>query len=118
MSNSPLSYTDPTGMAQAGPGCNVGGVMCLEADGGGFSEAQLDHPQPVRFRVTVPVLRPVIGEGPWYRTSYRHDWWGVGYDLGAAFVFDYVSYSLEGTRTASARVLTSGVGDRPRSNRP
>ena len=29
VSNSPLSYTDPTGMVQAGPGCNVGGVMCL-----------------------------------------------------------------------------------------
>ena len=36
VSNSPLSYTDPTGMVQAGPGCNVGGVMCLGSNGGGF----------------------------------------------------------------------------------
>ena len=37
VANSPLSHADPTGLFRAGPGCNVHGVMCLEADGGGFS---------------------------------------------------------------------------------
>ncbi len=38
--NAPTSYVDPTGLFRAGPGCNVGGVMCLDGGGGGgFSTA-------------------------------------------------------------------------------
>ena len=36
VSNSPMSHVDPSGMIQAGPGCNIGGVMCL---GGGSGAA-------------------------------------------------------------------------------
>ena len=37
VSNSPMSLVDPSGMIQAGPGCNIGPVMCLDGGGGGAS---------------------------------------------------------------------------------
>ena len=39
VSNSPMSFVDPSGLVRAGPGCNIGPVMCLDgggASGGGF----------------------------------------------------------------------------------
>ena len=42
VSNSPLSFVDPGGQFQAGVGCNVGYVMCMDGggntSGGGFSQ--------------------------------------------------------------------------------
>ena len=35
VSNSPMSLVDPSGMVQAGPGCNIGPVMCLDDGGSG-----------------------------------------------------------------------------------
>ena len=35
VSNSPMSFVDPSGLVQAGPGCNIGPVMCLDGGGGG-----------------------------------------------------------------------------------
>ena len=34
VSNSPMSFVDPSGLVQAGPGCNIGPVMCLDGGGG------------------------------------------------------------------------------------
>ncbi len=70
VANSPLSFTDPTGMVRAGSGCNVG-VMCLDDGGGGFGEQATTHPVLTHQRVRLPVLRwtpapswggPIIGD--------------------------------------------------------
>ena len=37
VSNSPMSFVDPSGMIRAGLGCNIGPVMCLDGGGGGAS---------------------------------------------------------------------------------
>ena len=126
VSNSPLSYTDPTGMVQAGPGCNVGGVMCLESGGGGFAEQDLTYPRQVRHTVAIPIARPSLGQ--------RHGWgyrWGHGTgpvlgEGGYAWVFggpyggsglgyelDTVFVTVEGVIDASFRPQFQGVGARP-----
>ena len=37
VSNSPMSLVDPSGLVRAGPGCNIGPVMCLDGGGAGAS---------------------------------------------------------------------------------
>ena len=73
VSNSPLSYVDPGGQFQAGIGCNVGYVMCMNGggntSGGGGGSSQGSETATIRtFKVhigvifaRVPVLRDPIG---------------------------------------------------------
>ena len=74
VSNSPLSYVDPGGQFQAGIGCNVGYVMCMNGGGntsgrGGGGSSQGTETVPIRtfnFHIgvifaRVPVLRDPIG---------------------------------------------------------
>ena len=72
VSNSPLSFVDPGGQFQAGIGCNVGYVMCMNGgntSGGGGGSSQGTETVPIRtfnFHIgvifaRVPVLRDPIG---------------------------------------------------------
>ena len=74
VSNSPLSFVDPGGQFQAGIGCNVGYVMCMNGGGntsgrGGGGSSQGTETVPIRtfnFHIgisfaRVPVLRDPIG---------------------------------------------------------
>ena len=74
VSNSPLSFVDPGGQFQAGVGCNVGYVMCMNGGGntsgrGGGGSSQGTETVPIRtfnFHIgvsfaRVPVLRDPIG---------------------------------------------------------
>ena len=70
VANSPLSHADPTGLFRAGPGCNVHGVMCLEADGGGFSP----DAQAFEHAATVSVVVPFV-ETTWH---WGYGGWGYG----------------------------------------
>ena len=120
VSNSPLSYTDPTGMVQAGPGCNVGGVLCLESDGGGFAQTGVAYPVPVSVRVTIPVVRPVArpgfgfiwGGGVPGEGGFGGPFGGFG---GPSFGFElgFVSFDLTGTINRLLRPDTQGPGDKP-----
>ena len=98
--NSPVSYTDPTGLFGAGPGCNVGGVMCLDADGagGGFANGTATLPQ---WHVTSPRVTTFL---VWRRFSFggalragsrgdRPGGWGLG--RGPEF---YVGVGIEPPR--------------------
>ena len=119
VSNSPLSYTDPTGMVQAGPGCNVGGVMCLESGGGGFAQTAVAYPSSVSVRVTIPYLRPVA------RPSFGASW-GVGVPGeggfggpfgglgGPSFGFElgFVSFDIQRTIDRLFSSDAQGPGDR------
>ena len=70
VANSPLSHADPTGLFRAGPGCNVHGAMCLEADGGGFSH----DAQAFEHAATVSVAVPFV-ETTWH---WGYGGWGYG----------------------------------------
>lgn len=73
--NAPTSYVDPTGLFRAGPGCNVGGVVCLDGGGGGgFSTATA---RLARLRVRTATARIRV-YGPIHVPSSRSDMGGRG----------------------------------------
>lgn len=115
VANSPLSFADPSGMVRAGPGCNVGGVMCLDV-GGGHADSPATHPRPFSYHLTIPVLLP-------FPTSGFGSFWdfGIGGEggFGGAFgslggyAVGYASIGVSGTHDSPTGVKARGPGDRP-----
>ena len=74
VSNSPMSYVDPTGYVRAGPGCNVDGVFCAGPEqGGGFTRTAQPFEHEGRVAVAVPYVS--VSWGPVYGA------WGSDYGL-------------------------------------
>ena len=74
VSNSPMSYVDPTGYVRAGPGCNVDGVFCAGPEqGGGFTRTVRPFEHEGRVAVAVPYVS--VSWGPVYGA------WGSDYGL-------------------------------------
>ena len=115
VANSPLSFTDPTGMVRAGPGCNVGGVMCMDA-GGGHADSPATYPEPYSVRVTIPVVTPfsVWGGGAFWggglpgESGYRgpFGWFG-------GHAVSHASINVSGVVDRSTAQSARGPGDRP-----
>ena len=118
--NSPLSFTDPTGMVRAGPGCNVGGVMCLDA-GGGHSDAPATFPQPYSVQVMVPVLMPAPawGYGSLWDVGYGRDR-GFGGGLGwfGGPSIGYAAVNISGTIYRTVGLAFQTVGAKPQEDSP
>ena len=119
--NSPLSFTDPTGMVHAGPGCNVGGVMCLDDGGGGHSDAPATFPQPYSVRVMVPFVVPgaMWGYGSLWDVGYGRDG-GLGGSFGwfGGPRVAYAPIQFSGTVYQSVGFAVQTVGARPQEDSP
>ena len=113
VSNSPMSHVDPSGMVQAGPGCNVGPVMCLD-DGGGVASGGGFGVEPVvstyRYRyvdvfVSARIVPGMIhggGNGP----GALDGWW----DFMDPFVEVFHHYVIrEGIGQATGQVQVVGT---------
>ena len=75
VSNSPMSYVDPTGYVRAGPGCNVDGVFCAGPEqGGGFTRNSHGFEHRGQIPITIPVL--TVSWGSVYGRG------GYGFDHG------------------------------------
>ena len=111
VANSPLSFTDPTGMVRAGPGCNVGGVMCLD-NGGGHADSPATYPEPYSVRVTIPVVTPfsVWGGGAFWGYGLPGE---SGYGWFGGYAVVHASIDVSGVVDHSTGVGTQGPGDRP-----
>ena len=113
VSNSPMSLVDPSGLIQAGPGCNIGPVMCLDGGGGGASTGGFGLETVVstyRYRyvdvsVSVQVVPGAIyggGNGP----GALDGWW----DFMDPFVEVHYQYvTREGIGKVTNQVPLSGV---------
>ena len=114
--NSPLSFTDPTGMVRAGPGCNVGGVMCLD-DGGGHSDAPATFPRPYSHQVTIPVAMPFptgVWGGGFFSTGGLPGEGGFGgFGWFSPPSISHASFNVSGVVQRSTGVEGQGPGDRP-----
>ena len=115
VANGPLSFTDPTGTVRAGPGCNVAGVLCLDA-GGGHADSAATYPKPFSFHLTIPVLLPFPGSGYGSFPDF-----GIGGEgrFGGAFgwrgghAVAYAPVTISGTVASPTGVKEQGPGDRP-----
>ena len=115
VANSPLSFTDPTGMVRAGPGCNVGGVMCMDA-GGGHADSPATYPEPYSVRVTIPVVTPfsVWGGGAFWGGGLPGEGgYGGAFGWFGGYTLSQASINVSGVVDRSTGVGTRGPGDRP-----
>ena len=115
VANSPLSFTDPTGMVRAGPGCNVGGVMCLD-NGGGHADSPATYPEPYSVRVTIPVVTPfsVWGGGAFWGGGLPGErGFGGAFGWFGGYTVSHASINVSGVVDRSTGVGTRGPGDRP-----
>ena len=116
VANSPLSFTDPTGMVRAGPGCNVGGVMCLDDGAGGHADSPATYPEPYSVRVTIPVVTPfsVWGGGAFggYGLPGEGGFGGAFGWLGG-YTVRHASINVSGVIHRSTGSSARGPGDRP-----
>ena len=114
VANSPLSFTDPTGMVRAGPGCNVGGVMCMDA-GGGHADSPATYPEPYSVRVTIPVVTPFSvwgGGGFWGGGLPGEGGYGGPFGWFGGHAVSQASINVSGVVDRSTGVGTRGPGDR------
>ncbi len=116
VANSPLSFTDPTGMVRAGPGCNVGGVMCLDDGAGGHADSPATYPEPYSVRVTIPVVTPfsVWGGGAFGGYGLPGEGgFGGGFGWFRGFAVGHASINVSGVIHRSTGLSAQGPGDRP-----
>ena len=114
VANSPLSFTDPTGMVRAGPGCNVGGVMCLD-NGGGHADSPATYPEPYSVRVTIPVVTPFSvwsGGAFWGGGLPGEGGFGGAFGWFGGYTLSQASINVSGVVDRSTGVATRGPGDR------
>ena len=94
VSNSPMSFADPTGYVRAGPGCDLLTVMCAANDpGGGHSVISEPYQISGSFVLTVPVLTVDWGfVGGWgHGSDYGWGGWFPTIRVGvASFPVDFV----------------------------
>ena len=110
VSNSPMSYVDPSGLSQRPVGCGVGGLLCRGqgASGGGFGLASVVSTHRFQWVDIFFSARIVIGgvygggNGP----GVLDGWW----DFMDPFVEVYHQYvHRQGFRQVTSRVPVSGV---------
>ena len=75
VSNSPMSYADPTGYVRAGPGCDSITVFCAaQEQGGGFTRTAQGFEHRGRIAITIPYVTVSWG--------LVYGGWGYGSDYG------------------------------------
>ena len=115
VANSPLSFTDPTGMVRAGPGCNVGGVMCLDDGAGGHADSAATYPQPYSVRVTIPVVTPfsLWGGGAFWGYGLPGEGrFGGAFGWFGGYTVSHASINVSGVIDRSTGVGAQAPGDR------
>ena len=115
VANSPLSFTDPTGMVRAGPGCNVGGVMCMDA-GGGHADSPATYPEPYSVRVTIPVVTPfsVWGGGAFWGGGLPGEGgYGGAFGWFGGYTVGHASINVSGVVDRATSMKAQGPGTRP-----
>ena len=119
VANSPLSFTDPTGMVRAGPGCNVGGVMCMDP-GGGHADSPATYPEPYSVRVTIPVVTPfsVWGGGAFWGGGLPGEGPFGAFGWFSGYTVSHASINVSGVADRSTGVATQGPGTRDLESEP
>ena len=123
VSNSPMSFVDPSGLSQApgGGGCNLVGVMCGAAGGGfGLASVVSTHRfQWVDIFISVSSWISLGGWGSGIINNYSGDsdtigGWGLPFGWGSIDVFAGVSYGYSywsGSVRVTSQVALTGVPD-------
>ena len=125
VSNSPMSFVDPSGLSQAPWGCNMDGVTCMPqgggAAGGGFGLASVVSTHRFSFVDIFVSISWLItldwgsGSGVIYNYSGESDsigGWGLPFGWGPIDVFAGVSFGYsywEGSVQVTSRVPVTGV---------
>ena len=126
VSNSPMSFVDPSGLSQAPWGCNMGGVMCTQqgggAAGGGFGLASVVSTHRFSFvDIFVSVSSWITqawnsGSGVIYNYSGESDPYFGGWGWGSFDAFAGVSYGYSywsGSVQVTSQVPVTGTPDIP-----
>ena len=112
VSNSPLSYVDPTGNVRAGPRCNSLTVICAAPDaGGGFTRTAQGYVHRGSIAITLPIV--TVAWGPVFGGGGYHDYGYGSAGLTPRFSVSFLTFQVPFIVRGLIRVDGENPADEP-----